>query len=39
VRLTVDGQVLTEPVTLKPDPRGVPPGSESNAFSGNNDNE
>jgi photosystem II stability/assembly factor-like uncharacterized protein len=26
VRLTVDGQTLTQPVALKPDPRGVPEG-------------
>jgi len=27
VRLTVDGQTLTQPVELKPDPRGVPEGA------------
>jgi hypothetical protein len=27
VRLTVDGQTYTQPVTLKPDPRGVPDGA------------
>jgi photosystem II stability/assembly factor-like uncharacterized protein len=26
VRLTVNGQVLTQPVTMKPDPRGLPSG-------------
>ncbi len=36
VRLTVDGETLTQPVTLQPDPRHVPEGSESNAFSANN---
>ena len=36
VRLTVDGETLHQPVTLKPDPRNLPEGSESNAFSGNN---
>jgi photosystem II stability/assembly factor-like uncharacterized protein len=31
VRLTVDGQTLTQPVTVKPDPRGTPNGiSEAN---------
>ncbi|HTX77553.1 MAG TPA: hypothetical protein VMD29_15195, partial [Terracidiphilus sp.] len=27
VRLTVDGQTLTQPVTIKPDPRGLPAGA------------
>jgi hypothetical protein len=27
VRLTVDGQTYTQPVTIKPDPRGVPAGA------------
>jgi hypothetical protein len=27
IRLTVDGQTYTQPVTLKPDPRGVPAGA------------
>jgi hypothetical protein len=27
VRLTVNGQVYTQPVTMKPDPRGAPAGS------------
>jgi hypothetical protein len=27
VRLTVDGQTYTQPVALKPDPRGVPEGA------------
>jgi hypothetical protein len=36
VRLTVDGQTLTQPVTLKPDPRNIPQGGESSVFSGNN---
>ncbi len=35
VRLTVDGKTLTQPVTLKPDPRGIPEGGESSAFSAN----
>jgi hypothetical protein len=29
VRLTVDGQTYTQPVTVKPDPRGAPNGAES----------
>ncbi len=37
VRLTVDGETLIQPVTLKPDPRNVPSGGESTAFSANND--
>ena len=33
VRLTVDGQTYTQPVTVKPDPRGVPAGAvETNGF-------
>jgi hypothetical protein len=28
VRLTVDGQTYTQPVTIKPDPRGLPAGVE-----------
>jgi hypothetical protein len=28
VRLTADGQVLTQPVTIKPDPRGLPKGAD-----------
>jgi len=35
VRLTVDGETLTRPVTLKPDPRNIPEGGESSAFSAN----
>ncbi len=35
VRLTVEGETLTQPVTLKPDPRNIPAGGESNAFSAN----
>ena len=35
VRLTVDGQTLTQPVTVKPDPRGIPEGGASTAFSPN----
>jgi hypothetical protein len=27
VRLTVEGQTYTQPVALKPDPRGVPEGA------------
>ena len=29
VRLTVDGQTLTQPVTVKPDPRNLPSGAET----------
>jgi hypothetical protein len=39
VRLTVDGQTLTQPVTVKPDPRNIPAGGESSAFSGNANNQ
>lgn len=39
VRLTVNGETLTQPVTLKPDPRNIPEGGISNAFSPNNNNE
>jgi photosystem II stability/assembly factor-like uncharacterized protein len=31
VRLTADGQVLTQPVTIKPDPRGLPSGADPSA--------
>jgi hypothetical protein len=27
LRLTVDGQTYTQPVTVKPDPRGIPSGA------------
>lgn len=36
VRLTVDNRTLTQPVTVKPDPRNVPIGAESTVFSPNN---
>ncbi len=36
VRLTVNGETLTQPVTLKPDPRNIPEGGQSTAFSANN---
>jgi hypothetical protein len=36
VRLTVDGQTYTQPVNIKPDPRGVPEAAD-NQSSGNND--
>ena len=29
VRLTVDGQTLTQPVTVKPDPRPLPKGADA----------
>ena len=35
VRLTVDGQTYTQPVTVKPDPRGAPGGVTSSASGGN----
>ncbi|HXE09184.1 MAG TPA: hypothetical protein VN612_14880 [Acidobacteriaceae bacterium] len=35
VRLTVDGQTLTQAVTVEPDPRGIPEGGTSTAFSPN----
>ena len=38
VRLTVDGQTFTQPVTVKPDPRNIPTDAESTAFSPNNNN-
>ncbi len=34
VRLTVDGQTYTQPVTVKPDPRGSPAGVAENAGGG-----
>ncbi len=34
VRLTVNGETLTQPVTLMPDPRNVPEGGESSVFAG-----
>jgi hypothetical protein len=39
VRLTVDGQTLTQPVTLKPDPRDIPEGAASTVFSPNNNSQ
>jgi hypothetical protein len=35
VRLTVDGQTLTQPVLVKPDPRGAPGGVAAGATGGN----
>jgi hypothetical protein len=35
VRLTVDGQTYTQPVTMKPDPRGAPNGVNEGAGGGN----
>ena len=35
VRLTVDGQTYTQPVTVKPDPRGAPGGVGAGAAGGN----
>jgi len=35
VRLTVDGQVYTQPVNVKPDPRGTPNGANYGAGDGN----
>ncbi len=34
VRLTVDGKSYTQPVTVKPDPRGVPAGQTGEDFAG-----
>ncbi|MGD0777991.1 MAG: single-stranded DNA-binding protein, partial [Candidatus Solibacter sp.] len=34
VRLTVDGQTYTQPVTIKPDPRGAPNGVTEGAGGG-----
>jgi photosystem II stability/assembly factor-like uncharacterized protein len=34
VRLTVDGQSYTQPVTVKPDPRGVPANAGTGTFGG-----
>ena len=34
VRLTVDGQTYTQPVTIKPDPRGAPNGVTDGAGGG-----
>jgi hypothetical protein len=36
VRLTVDGQTYTQPVNIKPDPRGIPEAGDAPAM-GNND--
>jgi hypothetical protein len=35
VRLTVDGQSYTQPVMIKPDPRGVPANAGTGGFGGN----
>jgi photosystem II stability/assembly factor-like uncharacterized protein len=35
VRLTVDGETFTQPVTVKPDPRNIPEGGASSVFSPN----
>jgi photosystem II stability/assembly factor-like uncharacterized protein len=37
VRLTVDGQTLTQPVTIKPDPRQLPKGAEASPEGGDED--
>jgi photosystem II stability/assembly factor-like uncharacterized protein len=36
VRLTVDGQTYSQPVMIKPDPRGVPANAGTGGFGGNN---
>jgi hypothetical protein len=36
VKLTVNGETYTQPVTVQPDPRNIPAGGESTAFSANN---
>ncbi len=35
MRLTVNGQTLTQPVLIKPDPRGAPGGVNAGAAGGN----
>ncbi len=35
VLLSVNGETLTQPITIKPDPRSIPEGGESTAFSAN----
>jgi len=37
VRLTLDGQTLTQTVTVKPDPRQLPKGAEASPEGGNDD--
>jgi hypothetical protein len=37
VRLTLDGQTLTQPVTIKPDPRQLPKGAEASPEGGDDD--
>jgi hypothetical protein len=37
VRLTVDGQTLTQPVTVKPDPRRLPKGAGAPEEGGDDD--
>jgi hypothetical protein len=37
VRLTVDGQTLTQPVTVKPDPRQLPKGAEASPEDGDDE--
>ena len=37
VRLSVDGQTLTQPVTVKPDPRQLPKGAEASPEGGDDD--
>ena len=37
VRLTVDGQTLTQPVTVKPDPRKLPNGADASADDGDDE--
>jgi hypothetical protein len=38
LRLTVDGQTYTQPVTIKPDPRGAPEGSGASTAANDDDN-
>jgi photosystem II stability/assembly factor-like uncharacterized protein len=37
VKLTVDGQTLTQPVTIKPDPRALPKGADASPEGGDDD--
>ena len=37
VRLTVDGQTLTQPIAIKPDPRSLPEGADPSPDDDNND--
>ncbi len=39
VRLTVDGQTYTHPVTIKPDPRNLPKGADTAALGGEDDDD